>query len=355
MSKVPLRIGIWFDPIHVAYGGPALVLIGTILGFLQGVDPPILLMNSPGDLNWLIDRPVSWTEFDIATRGLKRALGPLLFSAADVHIQDPNTSPVWRLGSQQLTLYLAPSSWFGSWVSRGMPFYDLSHRRPMMIWGAGVDTSFFRPSLTPKVHSRVVPGDFCCQEQSLDYSPALKHDINYSSPTALTVGDSHNLLSFSRLTHSFFIYFKSQRWTDLGLVHQYLFQNYFRMHGPTLVYYFYSPEELLAAATGAEFCIYIGCVETQGLAALEIMACGCPLFVLDVSLFSHEGITTQQATSVCCWDAQCGMKSSLASMSQDFPQFLKELPKYTPRKFVEAEYSFAAAAGKLRRALESLP
>ncbi len=305
-----LRIGIWFDPVHVAYGGPALVLIGTLLGFLQATDPPLIFLNSPGDLNWLVDRPTSWLSFDVATRGLKRALGPLLFSTADVHITDANTSPVWRMGSQQLTLYLAPSLWFGQWISRGMPFYDLSQGRPMMIWGAGVDTGFFKPSMAPK-------------------------------------------------THSFFIYFKSQKWSDLGMVHQYLFQNYFRLHGPTLVYYFYSPEELLAAATGAEFCIYMGGVETQGLAALEIMACDCPLFVLDSTMFSHEGaatrIATQQATSVCCWDARCGMKSSLATMDQDFPRFLKELPKYTPRKFVEAEYSFVAAAGKLRRALESLP
>ncbi len=303
---MPLRIGIWFDPLHVAYGGPAQVLIGTMLGFLQADDPPLLLLNSPGDLNWCIDKPASWITFDLATRGLRRALGPLLFSAADVHITDPSTSPVWSMGASQLTLYIAPSQWFGEWVSRGMPFYDLSHRRPMTIWGAGVDVDFFRPALGPKVHS-------------------------------------------------FFVYFKSQRWSELARVHQYLFQNYFRMHGPTLVYYFHSHEELRAAATGAEFCIYMSGAETQGLAALEIMACGCPLFVLDVSLFSHEGLATQQATSVCCWDARCGMKSSIGRLAEDFPTFLAALPSYSPRAFVEERYSWKAAAGILRRSMESLP
>jgi hypothetical protein len=304
--KMPLRIGIWFDPSHIAYGGPAQVIIGTMLGFLQASDPPLILLNSPGDLNWLVDTPASWVDFDLGTRGLKRALGPLLFSAADVHVNDPNTSSVWRMGSRQLTLYLAPSTWFGSWVSHGMPFYDLSHQRPLMIWGGGVNTDFFRPSLSPKVHS-------------------------------------------------FFIYFKSQRWSELAKVHEYMFRNYFRMHGPTLVYYFYSHEELLAAATGSEFCIYMGGVETQGLGALEIMACGCPLFVLDITEFSHNGLTTQQATSVCCWDARCGVKSSLQSIEKDFPTFLAALGTYTPRSFVEERYSWKMAAGNLRKAMEELP
>ena len=302
---MPTRIGIWFNPAHTAFGGPAQVLIGTLLGFLQTPDPPLILLNSPGDLNWLVDTPASWIDFTLGTRGLKRALGPLLFSAADAHITDPNTSPVWLLGERQFSLYLAPSTWFGSWVSHGMPFYDLAHRRPMMVWGAGVNTDFFRP---------------------------LKKKV-----------------------HSFFIYFKSQRWSELAKVHEYMFRNYFRMHGPTLVYYFYSHEELLAAATGAEFCIYMGPVETQGLAALEIMACGCPLFVLDVCEFSNGGITTQQATSVCCWDARCGRKSSIASMAEDFPRFLADLGTFEPRAFVEERYSWKAAAERLRRAMEALP
>jgi hypothetical protein len=176
-----------------------------------------------------------------------------------------------------------------------------------MIWGAGVNTDFFRPSSVLK-------------------------------------------------KHTFFIYFKSQRWSELAQVHEYLFKHYFRFHGPTLVYYFHSHEELLAAATGSEFCIYMGGVETQGLAALEIMACGCPLFVLDVCEFAHGGVATQQATSVCCWDARCGMKSSLASMAEDFPKFITELEvgAYQPRAFVEEQYSWKAAAGILRRALESV-
>lgn len=307
---IPLRIGIWFNPTHTAYGGPAQVLIGTMLGFLQAQDGEavVIRLNEPGDINWIVDPPERFLEVDWGTRGLKRAVGPLVFSHADVTIKDPNSSPVWRLGASQLTLYLAPSLWFGKWISHGLPFHDLSHHRPMVVWGAGVNTDWFRPALGAKVHT-------------------------------------------------YFIYFKSQNWSDLRAVHEYLFANYFRSHGPVLMYYFYSHEELKAAATGSEFCIYLDAAETQGLAALEIMACGCPLFVLDCSEYKGEGYSTSEATSVTCWESRCGMKSSVSRLAEDFPKFLTELAAgaYTPREFVEREYSWMASAGKLRRMLEALP
>jgi hypothetical protein len=307
---IPLRIGIWMNPSHAAFGGPAQVLLGTVLGFLQSSDDVLLFLNEPGDVNWIVDPPERFHEVDWGTRGLRRVCGPLVFSHADVMIQDPNTSPVWCLGASQLTLYLAPSLWFGKWVSHGLPFYDLSHHRPMVVWGAGVNTDWFRPLPTPV--------------------PPL---------------------------HTYFIYFKSQNWADLRAVHEYLFTNYFRLHGPTIMYYFYSHEELRHAAQNAEFCIMLDATETQGLAALEIMACGCPLFVLDCAEYRGECYSTSEATSVPCWSPECGMKSSVARIAEDFPQFLGKLGagEYSPRGFVEREYSWAAAAGKLRRMMEALP
>lgn len=306
---IPLRVGVWFNPTHTAYGGPAQVLVGTLLGFLASEEDAgiVLRLNAPGDINWIVDGPEDFRAVDWGTRGLRRACGPFVFSHSDVN-SDPNTSPVWRLGATQLTLYLAPSMWFGKWISHGLPFHDLTHNRPMAIWGAGVNVDWFRPLVQPK-------------------------------------------------PHTYFIYFKSQNWSDLRAVHEYLFTNYFRLHGPVLMYYFYTHEELRAAATGAEFCIYLDATETQGLAALEIMACGCPLFVLDCTEYRGEGYVTKEATSVTCWSPRCGMKSSMARLAEDFPCFLAAVQagEYSPREFVVAEYSWTAAAAKLRHMLETLP
>ncbi len=93
--------------------------------------------------------------------------------------------------------------------------------------------------------------------------------------------------------------------------------------------------------------------ETQGLASLEIMACDCPLFVVDTTTFTVQTKQMEGASSVTCWSEEmCGMKSSMDNMPEDFPRFLEKVygGQYTPRAFVEAQYSWRAAAGALRRA-----
>lgn len=313
-ATTPLRIGVWFDARHVAYGGPAQVLIGTMLGFLQDAEatsrPCVLLLNEPGDVNWMCDVPECAEDWDAATRGRKRVVGPLVFNAGMAHIKDPDAeSLVWRLGDHELTVFVAPSAWWAAWICRGLPFHDVARwNKPMIVWGAGVDVEKFQPKA-----------------------------------------------SLAGPRHDFFIYFKSQAWHELRDVHVYLMKNYFRLHGPTLIYYFHTHEELLAAATSADFCIFMSGPETQGLAALEIMACGCPLFVIDACRFEHGGVTMQGATSVTCWEeGVCGVKSGMPNIATDFPRFLEGLGTYKPREFVEERYSWRGAAGTLRRMMELL-
>ncbi len=131
-------------------------------------------------------------------------------------------------------------------------------------------------------------------------------------------------------------------------MYDYLFKNWFGTHGPVLRYYCYTHEELKEAAQNSQFCIMIDKSETQGLAALEIMATNCPLFVLDYKQFHTNGKTFQGATSVCSWkEGVCGMKSSWEKLSEDFPKFIENLPNYRPREFVENNYTFEICAKKL--------
>jgi hypothetical protein len=295
-----VRIGIWFDTSHVPYGGPAHLLLGTILGFYQANPNSVLLLNEVGDYNWLFSMIPRLQEYKEHTRGYKNVAGPMIFNAGDALTSSYETNPIWQLGEGEDTLYLAPSLWYARWLTHGFPFYDLEHKRPMVVWGGGVNTERFTPLPKPV---------------------QLKHD--------------------------YFIYFKSQNWDSLRVVYDYLFHNYFKRHGPVLTYYFYSTEELLEAAQNSKFCIVLGGTETQGLASLEIMSCGCPLFVLDTTEFVQDGVGMSGATSVTCWDSSCGMKSSLETMKTDFPVFLEHLETYRPREFVEREYSWKASAGKL--------
>ena len=145
----------------------------------------------------------------------------------------------------------------------------------------------------------------------------------------------------------YFIYFKSQNYEDLKTLQGYLFSNWFGLKGTIVTYYCYDPAMLRAQARLSKFCILLDNTETQGLAPLEILACDCPLFVLDAKKYVGHTKILEGATSVTCWDACCGMKSVLENIEKDFPVFMAQLPSYKPRTWVEENYSYAAAAGRL--------
>lgn len=305
-AVAPLRIGIWFDTRHFAFGGPSVVLIGTILGFIRDAEvsggrPVCILLNEPGDINWC------YGHTDNMTFALQKApnmtIGPMCFAGSDIDTSDYTTHPVWKHGGRH---FVVPSQWMYVVEKHVLPFgKPEGGDRTLSIWAAGVDTLYFRPM-------------------------------------------------YSVRTEDYFIYFKSQEYVDLNRLHVYLFSNYFSMRGNVMVYYCYDKAMLREAASKSKFCIVLDNAETQGLASLEIMSCDCPLFVLDCKMYKGNKLTYMAASSVTCWDeSRCGMKSSFDTLEADFPQFLSRLSTYTPRDFVLESYSYEASARKLRRLMET--
>jgi hypothetical protein len=304
-NKTPVRIGVWFDARHLAYGGPTAVLLGAILGLHQHAaetgDPVVILLNERGDLNWIMDH----------TEDLRHTLqqvpdavvGPLVFGKEDAEVAALEDHEVWTHGRR----FVISSHWFRWWVCRGLPFDDPDRNpegKTLRLWEAGVDTDRFKP------HEK-------------------------------------------RKSQDYFIYFKSQNHETLAAVTAYLFHHYFGYRGTVLTYYNYDADMLQHAAASSRFCIMIDNPETQGLAALEIMACDCPLFVIDSTHYQGTKLAMGGATSVTCWDpARCGKKSSRETMEADFPAFLAALPTYKPREFVVERHSYKAAARTLRGLLE---
>ena len=311
--KTPIRIGVWFDARHLAYGGPTAVLLGTILGFHQHAAetgrPVIILLNERGDLNWVMDR----TE-DLAhtlQQVPDAVVGPLVFSKEDAELDKPDDHAAWTHGRR----LIVASDWFRWWICRGLPF-DTPDRNPdrktLRVWEAGVDTDRFRP-----------------------HKLQLTHPIETSK------------------SQDYFIYFKSQNYEQLAAVQSYLFHHYFGFRGTVLTYYNYDADMLREAAASSRFCIVIDNPETQGLAFLEIMSCDCPLFVLDATHYQGTKLAMGGATSVTCWDpTRCGKKSSREKLEADFPAFLAALPTYRPREFVVERHSYKASANTLRGLLE---
>lgn len=289
-----IRIGIWFDERHMPYGGPTAVLLGTLLGLFQDAEARgqnlLLLLNESGDLNWDMGPSKDIWQARVVAPNL--VVGPFCFQHSDGELDDEERRIHATWIAQPPVIF--PSEWFRDWISSTLPFQH------SFVWGAGVDTDFFKPGSDEK-------------------------------------------------TQDFFIYFKSQRFEDLANVMAYLFNEYFGIKGTVLTYYHYDREMLRHAARTSRFCIMLDNTETQGLAALEIMACDCPLFVLDTAVYEGVG-RSGPATSVTCWDACCGIKSSMSKLREDFPVFLTQFiaRAYTPRVFVERAFSYGAAASCLR-------
>ena len=293
-----LRIGIWFDERHMAYGGPTAVLLGTLLGFYQDAETRgeevRILLNEPGDLNWDMGPSKDLSHASAVSPNF--VVGPFCFQHRDGELDADQRQAHATWVAQPPVIF--PSEWFRDWITSALPFQN------SFVWGAGVDTDFFTPADTIEK------------------------------------------------TQDFFIYFKSQRYEDLVNLSAFLFNEYFGIKGTVLTYYYYDREMLRQAARTSRFCIMLDKTETQGLAALEIMACDCPLFVLDTTVY--EGVEKSgAATSVTCWDTCCGMKSSLSKLREDFPVFLTQFiaGAYSPRAFVMRQYSYSAAAHRLRTIL----
>lgn len=291
-----LRIGVWFQENHTPYGGPGLVLAGTILGVFQYAEAAghtiVVLLNEIGDINWSLGLTLNSQSDIYKIPNLWH--GPACFNRSHAGA-DHITSDVWRSAHRALF----PSAWFADFVSNGLPYKSGIDNHKCEIWPAGVDTDFF----CPPTHI----------QKSQDY----------------------------------FIYFKSQNFCDLKTVQSYLFHNWFGITGTVICYYGYDAYMLRSAAQSSRFCIMLDDTETQGLAALEIMACGTPLFVLDTRICKCGDLTYNDATSVTNMDASCGLKSRIEDLDRDFPLFITNLNTYKPREFVCNDYSFSAAARRL--------
>ena len=84
---------------------------------------------------------------------------------------------------------------------------------------------------------------------------------------------------------------------------------------------------------------------------LEIMACDCPLFVVDYTKYEGNRIGIEGASSCPCWSDSCGVKTSWDRVEEDFAAFVLAVDNYRPRAFVESTYSYKAAASSLLQLL----
>jgi hypothetical protein len=287
-----MDIGIWISVEHFAAAGPTSVIIGILIGIKQAIPVSNILINEPGFLNFQI----YGRDRDIRMFPANTIFGPNSIGMPHIGFDDPNQDEIWKY-ARNLTF---SSRWVIAWLEQKFPLleYDRKKEKAVYIWEAGIDTEYFSPGNEPK-------------------------------------------------TQDFFIYYKSQKMADIEGIWSFLFHNFYGIKGNLICYHFYKPEMLREAARKSRFCIMLDNEETQGLAALEIMACDCPIFCIDKTTYTRcNKLMDGGVTSITCWSPICGLKTTLEKWKEDFPIFLTNLLSYKPYDFTKA-YSYRATAVKL--------
>jgi hypothetical protein len=282
-----MRIGLWLNTGHFPAGGPTVVLIGLIIGLKQVLADCLLVINDEGDIN--INLSSSYHPY-LLPENIIHGPNPIHMGVTT----EPEKNMIWKYG-KNITF---TSYWVIDWLDQFFPIKKsiVNNTKNIYLWESGIDTSYFVPSNRRKVND-------------------------------------------------FFIYYKSQNAGQIEGVWGYLFHNYYGLKGQLLCYHFYKPEMLRDLAQNSKFCIMVDNEETQGLAALEIMACGCPIFCIDKKSYIRDNLMMSgSVTSICSWSDDCGVKSPEEKWKEDFPIFLTNIKTYNPAKFVHERYSFSSAA-----------
>lgn len=111
-----------------------------------------------------------------------------------------------------------------------------------------------------------------------------------------------------------------------------------------IVYGWYTEREYIEALAEADFLVWIGCAESQGIAFQEALACDVPALVCDATRVSQQvGYPFDKATerfrvtSVPYFDERCGDRiESLGDFEDALDHFLERLGDFEPREYVLA-------------------
>lgn len=287
--------------------GSGKVLTNTLKGLEKlGKSYSINLPLNRGLPTWVHDSRVGLIEASLSDR--PTIMGPNIAVV-------PSELPRFRGAFARESFYLFPSQWpLDAWTNDGF-----SECR-MAVWAAGIDTDYFRRSITQKARTL----------RALVYlKNRPEKDLLKVTEILTKLGVDFVVLRYGSYTESAF-------------------------------------KEILE---GVSFAIWIAGTESQGFAMMEAMSADVPILVLDTpclaqnfldknvppTMFSAEFLRIR-ATSAPCFDERCGVKLTTASLEQmDVERFVDRLYSFSPRAYIEERYTLKQCAQVLLNIAESLP
>lgn len=128
-----------------------------------------------------------------------------------------------------------------------------------------------------------------------------------------------------------------------------------RLTFKTIKYGFYKEDEMKKLTADCKICIYLAGSESQGIALMEMMSCGIPIYVMDTTVFKYQGFshTSNNVSSAPYFDENCGEKVIGVNFSK-LDTILQNYDKYMPREYILDNHTLAKGAQKYLDILEEI-
>ncbi len=184
---------------------------------------------------------------------------------------------------------------------------------------------------TPAKHTMIEISNFKIDESKLLILPVgidFEENILKNGDNQLT--ENHKCL----------IYFKGRSDEELNVVVERL--NNDKTNFKIFQYGAYKNSKLIDYAKTVKFAIILGRTESQGIAINKLMSMNIPLFVLDATTNSYEGLDFE-GTTVPYWSKECGMKiRNIDNFDKEYDKFKTNLEDnyFYPYKFALEELSY---------------
>ena len=205
----------------------------------------------------------------------------------------------------------------------------------------GPDVSFF-PNKLPKTQQKNAYYNTVCQWMHNEWAKSWSNII--SIPYGIDTDEFNSIEN--AIKDIIFVYYKNRPIEELIVVQKLLrTQNidYIVISGE------FDEEQYKNILHYSNFGIWLSDSNTMGFDLLQALSCNVPLFVWDIDcILNPIAKKNMPATSIPYWDKMCGeVFYSKEEINKKFTGFIKNLRKYTPRKYVLDTMSYEKCESRL--------
>jgi glycosyltransferase involved in cell wall biosynthesis len=193
----------------------------------------------------------------------------------------------------------------------------------------------------------VQPSDWCVNY--FKEFPTTKNNRIFSWPVGIDT-DKFNLNGRGDFTYDCFLYYKdvTNQVTPQILSKVEAQLSKLNLRYTVLKYGKYKEPDFMNIIKKSKFGIFLTGTESQGIAYMEALSMGCPLYIMDTNEFVYEKYkyVHDSVSSAPYFSEECGMKVKGYDLGDAFQTFLGSLSSYDPRAYIISNHTLERGAKK---------